>query len=308
MELAIMIVAAVLPAVLLVCVIYRKDTMRPEPIKQIFKACGWGVISALLTLTVTTPLQAIWGEGTGVGIIDSAFDAFMLAAVPEEFAKFACLFMFLRKNRYYDEYIDGIVYAACVGMGFAGFENILYLINAETWGTLAVTRALISVPGHYAFALLMGYYFSYWRLGGDKRSGILMLAAPIIAHGIFDYLLMVMPHLEVISGIILILFVIFLKKMHSYASKLVATHILYDKYNTFHGKEEVQQNCTETEVVGCSMENVKGKAGVFALICSFLFPIIGFICYARQRENVKNPKTYLYAAIAGMVVNLITTW
>lgn len=46
------------------------------------------------------------------------------------------------------------------------------------------------------------------------------------------------------------------------------------------------------------------KAGVFALICSFLFPIVGIICYFVNRKSVVNASSYLYAALGGFVLGL----
>ena len=51
--------------------------------------------------------------------------------------------------------------------------------------------------------------------------------------------------------------------------------------------------------------NNQEKAGVFALICSFLFPLIGFIVYFVNRKEVSNSSAYLYAAVGGMVFGMI---
>ena len=50
------------------------------------------------------------------------------------------------------------------------------------------------------------------------------------------------------------------------------------------------------------------EAGVFALICSFLIPIVGVICYFTQKNKVNNPSAYLYWAFAGFILNLIFTF
>ena len=49
----------------------------------------------------------------------------------------------------------------------------------------------------------------------------------------------------------------------------------------------------------------KGKAGIFALIFSFLFPVIGVIIYFVQRDKVVDSVKYLYAAGIGFVVSLL---
>ena len=47
------------------------------------------------------------------------------------------------------------------------------------------------------------------------------------------------------------------------------------------------------------------KAGTLALIVSFLFPLIGIICYFVQKKSVENPSAYLYAALGGFALGLI---
>ena len=121
--------------------------------------------------------------------------AFLGAAIPEELAKFALLMLFLRRCRYFDEYTDGIVYAACVGLGFAALENIMYLIqNFENWAAVGAMRALFSVPGHFCFAVVMGYYYakaSFDHPSERVRNLCLAILLPILLHGCFDALLMV---------------------------------------------------------------------------------------------------------------------
>lgn len=53
------------------------------------------------------------------------------------------------------------------------------------------------------------------------------------------------------------------------------------------------------------MSEENNKAGVLALIFSFLFPIVGVICYFVKKNDVVNPNAYLQAALVGFVVGLI---
>ena len=53
------------------------------------------------------------------------------------------------------------------------------------------------------------------------------------------------------------------------------------------------------------MEEKENKAGVFALICSALFPIVGIICYFVNKKKVVNAGAYLVAAGIGFVFGLI---
>lgn len=190
------LIAAILPALALLYFIYRKDKLKKEPTGELLKGFGFGALSALLSFVISTPLGAMGfypAEPTTVaGHISTALFA---AAVPEELAKLFMLWLLLRTSRHFDEYVDGIVYAVCVGLGFAALENILYLFaNMESWAEVGALRALCSVPGHFFFAVMMGFFYSKAMLGDPaKRKYNLVLAAlvPIALHAAFDAILMV---------------------------------------------------------------------------------------------------------------------
>lgn len=57
------------------------------------------------------------------GIKKAITDSLLFAAIPEELAKLFMLWLLLRKNPFFDEHFDGIVYAVCIGLGFAALEN-----------------------------------------------------------------------------------------------------------------------------------------------------------------------------------------
>lgn len=154
--------AALAPVAVLMWYICRKDSNQPEPTKLLIKAFIYGVASALLTLAVVMPFGMLTGFGQELSsTISGAFtDAFLMAAIPEELAKFVMLWLLLRNNPYFDEHFDGIVYAVCIGMGFAGFENVLYLFdNYESWISVGIARAMFTVPGHFLTAVIMGLLF-----------------------------------------------------------------------------------------------------------------------------------------------------
>ena len=47
------------------------------------------------------------------------------------------------------------------------------------------------------------------------------------------------------------------------------------------------------------------KAGVVALIFSFLIPLVGIICYFSNKKEVENTSAYLWAALGGFVLGFI---
>ncbi len=224
--------AALLPIAILGFFILRKDSKNPEPAGQLVKAFLFGALSVLVSFCISTPLQML---GLFVTEPSNLWEAFMLsffgAAIPEEIAKLLMLLLFLKKCRDFNEKMDGIVYAVCVSLGFAALENIMYLFSySEAWLSVGISRAIFAVPGHFCFGVLMGYYFSLAKFYplSPRKNTTLILAAPIIAHGIYDTIAFSSDIMPAISGLITILLIFFCFKMWKYASKSIADHLRRD--------------------------------------------------------------------------------
>lgn len=223
--------AALLPAILLFIYVWKKDA-KPEPTSQLIKAVLWGIGICIPVAFLELLINGfLFGAGNGSSTFLSAtVDAFFVAALPEESFKLLALWIVLRKNPFFDEHYDGIVYAVCVGLGFAAVENIMYVFGAEDWLSVAITRALLAVPGHYAFAVIMGYYYSLYRfVDHSNRNKWCVLLVPFLAHGIYDTLALsisINPIIGVVAFCVLIYFCI---KLHKFAFKKIITLIKRDK-------------------------------------------------------------------------------
>ena len=222
MQILFVLLSALAPVAVALWYIFKKDSAQPEPTKWLAKAFWYGVLSALLSFVFSTPLGAIFGLELDAEVYPSIFDAFadafLLAAIPEELAKLIMLWLLLRKNPHFDEKFDGIVYAVCIGMGFAGIENVMYLVGGMedgSWIGMGISRALFSIPGHFLFAVLMGYYYSlyYWSIDRSLKAKAMILVAPVLAHGLFDGILFSMNIDEGLATICLFLFLYFFNKL-----------------------------------------------------------------------------------------------
>lgn len=230
MPITFIIFAALVPVAWLFLTIYRKDNVQPEPAKWLIMAFVLGVLSMLLSFVVSIPTSILFDldidNQAYSSILEAIADAFLLAAIPEELAKFFMLWLLLRKNLFFDEHFDGIVYAVCIGLGFAALENICYLlggIDDWSWVGIGIMRALVSVPAHYFFAVLMGYYYSIYHFGIDRsiKAKAMILVAPILSHGIFDTLLFSLQIDESLGGLLMIFFMVFFTKLKKRAKERI---------------------------------------------------------------------------------------
>lgn len=226
------LIAALAPVAVLFYYIYRKDQFQKEPVKELLKAFGLGVASVFASFIISGPLGVMgFYPSTPHNLLGAVCVSFFGAAIPEEIAKFVLFWLFVRKNRFFDEHMDGIVYAAVVSLGFAAFENIGYLLSSDDWVSTGLMRALFSVPGHFFFGILMGYYYSLVRFDPltPPINKYLVLGAPILAHGIFDTILFatgVVP--AIVALVLMIVFVVFCNSLRKQASKRIHLHLVQD--------------------------------------------------------------------------------
>jgi RsiW-degrading membrane proteinase PrsW (M82 family) len=97
------------------------DRYEPEPLRYKFAAFVWGgVVAVAVALSLQLVIQEVWN------LSDQTMASFVAPAT-EEPAKCAFLLLtFLRLRRVIDGFLDGLVYAGLVGIGFAFIENIGY--------------------------------------------------------------------------------------------------------------------------------------------------------------------------------------
>ena len=230
METIIMLIAAILPAALLWLYIWRKDPQK-EPAHLLVKSLLYGVGIVFLAGGFEILISGIlFGEDGPTSLWGTTAKAFFVAAIPEESLKLIALWLVLRKNRYFDEHFDGIVYAVSIGLGFAAMENVAYVAGGgDNWIMLAIMRALLSVPGHYAFAILMGYFYSvYHFVDKSFKNKVLILLAPVLAHGIYDALALSGIADPLVGGICVIVLIYFCIRLHKYANKKIMVQIERD--------------------------------------------------------------------------------
>ena len=123
-------------------------------------------------------------------------DNFLMVALVEEGGKFVVLKLNTWRSREFDYTFDAVVYAVTVSLGFAAFENILYLLDFNL-GT-AILRGVLAVPGHAIDAIFMGCYYGLAKrcdvagdIAGRKHNLRLALLIPVLLHGFYDFCLSV---------------------------------------------------------------------------------------------------------------------
>lgn len=201
---------SILPVAMLMIYFYYRDKYEKEPIGVLLLAFFGGILSGFATLAALFPVSAYFPHFDS-NFLNSLFTSLFLAALPEELFKFVFLYLFIWWNRNFNEYYDGIIYAVFVSLGFACLENIGYVFQYGI-GT-GIGRAIITVPAHALFGVIMGYYFSLAKFIPENRSYYLLRSVlyPVIAHTIFNFMLFYSSGLaESYANVALLVFFVFL--------------------------------------------------------------------------------------------------
>lgn len=193
------------PIVIIAVYIYFRDKYEKEPIRLLLFALLAGGIAVIPILFIERFLDGF--TDLFPGLFSAAWNAFVVAALSEEFFKFIALYLLIWKSSEFNEKFDGIVYAVYVSLGFAGVENVMYVMQGgfET----GMMRAFTAVPAHAIFGITMGFYFGLAKFYKKERNALKLkaLVYPILLHGIYDFILM--TGIKWLTGVFF-LFVIFL--------------------------------------------------------------------------------------------------
>jgi RsiW-degrading membrane proteinase PrsW (M82 family) len=146
-----------------------------------------GALSLILTSVLVKVLP-----GSGVGDVLPA----MLTGVLEETGKALALLIVVGNLRYRWQ-LNGLLFGAAVGAGFAGFESAGYAFQVaasidETF-TMIHLRGLLAPGGHVIWTAMVGS--AIWKVKGDRPFRVGMLFAPVVVrrwviavvlHGLWD--------------------------------------------------------------------------------------------------------------------------
>ncbi len=208
----ILIAAAVVPAIVLMVMVYRSDHMEKESSGMIWALVRNGIFSALIALVLERILSAGLNLLVHTQPLYNVLLYFFVVACSEEGAKYFMLHRTTWNSREFNCQYDGVVYATFISLGFALWENISYVLHYGF--STAIVRAVTAIPGHTSFGVFMGVFYGLARYhtrrgnyGLAKFSKILAFVVPVVLHGAYDYIATTADTTWGFVGFIAVLFV-----------------------------------------------------------------------------------------------------
>lgn len=224
------IAGGMLPALAWLWFWLREDSRNPEPRMLIALAFLAGMISVALAVPLELSVKQLLEAGT-LGFVASSTIIYSIWSGMEELIKYVLAYATVLRRADDDEPIDPVIYMVTVALGFAGAENVLFLLSPLSGNTLAQTIAtgdlrfvgatLLHVLSSSLIGVALGLSF-YWRRRSHYAAGLIGVAAAISLHIAFNYLILNTPQemlLRTFSyvwlGVILLLAVLeYIKRIH----------------------------------------------------------------------------------------------
>ena len=186
MSLMILIGISILPIYLLGKMVYDMDQEK-EPKKLLKELLISGVLSCILVIIISLSLgqyiSLFASEPETMTFFEKVIYSFICVGLVEEGCKFLMLYVTSYRHKEFNYTFDIIVYAVFVSLGFALFENILYVFSG---GLLTgILRAVTAIPAHASNAVFMGIFLSnarqyeYINKNKSKKYKVLGLIVPI---------------------------------------------------------------------------------------------------------------------------------
>lgn len=180
---------AVLPGLAISYTIVRADKYEREPLAPLLACFILGGVATIPAITAERWAFS-WAGPQPFPLLETALLSFGALALSEESAKMLVLLAVVFPRRFFNEPLDGIVYAVLIAMGFATWENIAY---ADRFGLQTVLlRSLTAVPAHLAFAIVQGYFAGLAKFDPQHRNRLLArgFGLSIGLHGLYDLLIL----------------------------------------------------------------------------------------------------------------------
>ncbi len=200
----VLVVLSVVPALLLAGYVWYADVTTDEPLTVLTITFVLGVLLATFAALLNSAVQILLSDPeTGqfyVPALEIVF--FYLVVGPgEETVKLGAVGLYAYRDPRFDAVIDGAVYGAAAGLGFATIENALYITTQTGMGEgapgLAAVTALraLAGPGHVIYSAIAGFYLGLAKFNPDHFGPLVVKGLLIAAfvHGTYNVTVGIVP-------------------------------------------------------------------------------------------------------------------
>ncbi len=197
--LVVAILGALIPTLFYILFVWWLDRYEKEPVWLLVMAFLWGaipaaVLSVIFELLFDLPIAALGEDSMAANLISVSVNA---PIVEESFKGIALIGLVLLFRREFDDILDGIIYGAVIGFGFAMTENgvayFLPILSEQGMNAGLMTiflRAIVFGANHALWTGIVGAAVGYARMSREWGRRLLALAGgwvlAVALHGLHN--------------------------------------------------------------------------------------------------------------------------
>lgn len=223
--------AATIPMLLYLIILWRLDKNERESFFSILKYFLWGAFGAILlgiifSLSIQQIFQIFISNENQLTFIGTV----LIAPLIEEFTKGLYLLLTFKKKNI-DNVTDGMVYGGAIGLGFGMTENLMYFINFNEnlfqWASMVFIRSVFSAVMHGIATATLGAFLAKTKFTNSALKSIypfIGFALAVFFHFLWNF--SVLSQFTFGFGILfmiflIVIFLILFKQSINYERKII---------------------------------------------------------------------------------------
>ena len=196
---AALVALSALPALGLAAYVYVSDVTTAEPLSLLVTTFLLSVLTATFAAVVNSLARPFFAP---LGFFGLVLFFFLIVGPVEETVKLLAVRLYAYTDARFNAVIDGAVYGAIAGLGFAVIENLIYIAQNVDLEALTLSVAVLGAgdgiaalralagPGHVIYSAFAGYYLGLAKFNPDHRGPIVVKGLVIAAtiHALYNTL------------------------------------------------------------------------------------------------------------------------
>jgi RsiW-degrading membrane proteinase PrsW (M82 family) len=200
-QVGLLTVLSAVPALGLAGYVYLSDVTASEPLDLLVPTFLLAVLTASFAAILNTVADQAFGLRS-MGVVGSVLFFFLVVGPVEETVKLLAVRLYAYGDERFDTVVDGAVYGAVAGLGFAFIENALYITRQAgddlaavgfglelvgAGGGITAVRALAG-PGHVIYSAVAGYYLGLAKFNPEYRGPLVIkgLVLAAVVHALYN--------------------------------------------------------------------------------------------------------------------------
>ncbi|WP_123624305.1 PrsW family intramembrane metalloprotease [Halorubrum sp. CSM-61] len=196
---AMLVGLSAVPALGLAAYVYVSDVTTGEPLSLLVATFLLSILTATFAAVLNDLAQPYFRP---LGFPGLVLFFFVIVGPVEETVKLLAVRLYAYTDDRFDAVIDGAVYGAIAGLGFAVIENLVYIAQTVDLGELSLGLATLGAgdgiaalralagPGHVIYSAFAGYYLGLAKFNPENRGPIVVkgLVIAAVIHALYNSL------------------------------------------------------------------------------------------------------------------------